>query len=508
MKFLTNKVLKLCSIILLLFMSASVYSQTKVSGGIFSNTTWRKSKSPYIVTSNIVVFDNVTLTIEPGVVVKFDTITTIEFRNSQLIAKGTPTDSITFTANSIHPVPGSWSGITIFNSFSKKFVGASLSFEYFKGLYANNLITMDNSPSIVELSYIRNSFIAYNMVGLSGGNAVNIINCKFYKNETGIGSGHLIENTTFINNYYGVRSSDSVNTCTFSGNKIGYEGTSSVMNSIFTNNDLAVKYGTYGKTFAFNIIKNNTVGIEFSQSVLNNNLFNNIICNNKQFNVKRAQWTGNSTIDLRNNCWCTTDSVAIEKTIYDFKDDFILGLILISPDSCETSKNICSIAGTVHEGNISLSDGNVTATDMKTLKTYSVIVKDDGTFKLDSLAKGNYLLTAVGNGSNYLPTYYPNKIYKNEAVILNLQGTIINIDIFLQPITGINDETTVKIQVSPNPFTNNLQITSLQEIEVKNISGMVVFKGKVEGNNLDTSIWNQGVYFISGGGKTFKIFKE
>ena len=53
-------------LMLLIFLSgfANTYAQTNVSGGIFSNTTWSLANSPYIMTGPVVVFPNVTLTIE------------------------------------------------------------------------------------------------------------------------------------------------------------------------------------------------------------------------------------------------------------------------------------------------------------------------------------------------------------------------------------------------------------------------------------------------------------
>ena len=61
-----------------------VNAQTNVSGGIFSNTTWTKANSPYIVTDTVVVFPGVTLTIQPGVIVKFATNKRIEIRYAKL----------------------------------------------------------------------------------------------------------------------------------------------------------------------------------------------------------------------------------------------------------------------------------------------------------------------------------------------------------------------------------------------------------------------------------------
>src|SRR5689334_4413104 len=98
-------------VILLLLLSVTVNAQTPVSGGIYSNVTWTKAQSPYIVTDTIVVFPNVTLTIEAGVTVKFADRIRIEIRQAKLVAAGTSTDSITFTSNSSSPVRGVYPGI-------------------------------------------------------------------------------------------------------------------------------------------------------------------------------------------------------------------------------------------------------------------------------------------------------------------------------------------------------------------------------------------------------------
>ena len=47
-------------------------TQTDVSGTINENTIWTLASSPYIVTGSVTVLNGVTLTIDPGVEVKFD----------------------------------------------------------------------------------------------------------------------------------------------------------------------------------------------------------------------------------------------------------------------------------------------------------------------------------------------------------------------------------------------------------------------------------------------------
>jgi len=69
-----------------------------VSGLISSNTTWTVANSPYVVTNNILVNAGVTLTIQPGVTVKFNALKSMQI-DGTLIAKGTNADSIRFTSN-------------------------------------------------------------------------------------------------------------------------------------------------------------------------------------------------------------------------------------------------------------------------------------------------------------------------------------------------------------------------------------------------------------------------
>ena len=70
---LKNKKMKRISFLIAFYLiTYSVYSQTSVSGGIYQNTTWTITGSPYIVTGSIVVFPGKTLTIEPGVEIQIN----------------------------------------------------------------------------------------------------------------------------------------------------------------------------------------------------------------------------------------------------------------------------------------------------------------------------------------------------------------------------------------------------------------------------------------------------
>jgi len=94
----------------LLLFAIEALAQTNVSGYILSNTTWTLAGSPYIVTGNALVINGVTLTIEPGVVVKFDSTKALQV-DGELIANGTAQNRITFTSTQAVPAPGGWGRI-------------------------------------------------------------------------------------------------------------------------------------------------------------------------------------------------------------------------------------------------------------------------------------------------------------------------------------------------------------------------------------------------------------
>ncbi len=75
---------------------------TDVSGSISADTTWDLEGSPYIVTGNVYVSNNATLTIAQGVQVKFDPGTSLQIgwgSIGKLVANGTEGNEILFTAN-------------------------------------------------------------------------------------------------------------------------------------------------------------------------------------------------------------------------------------------------------------------------------------------------------------------------------------------------------------------------------------------------------------------------
>ena len=261
----------LASVIPITF-SFAVIGQTNVSGGIYANTTWAKANSPYIVTDTVVVFPGYTLTIQPGVTVKFANNQILEIRQASLIALGALNDSITFTSNSSSPYAGIYTGIYL--------NGGSLTstFNYCNVSYANIGINATVSDSLI----VKNSNFRHNLTGLEfDGQSVsetalidnNIFN---YNTNEGLIIGGMfysaINNCTFsFNNNYGLIISyansnpmnSTINYCTFSNDSIGIDWSmwySIINHCIFTNDSIGMQGGAgQGNDDVYNNVTKNCI---------------------------------------------------------------------------------------------------------------------------------------------------------------------------------------------------------------------------------------------------------
>lgn len=321
----------------MLYCCSSI-AQTNVSGGIFSNTHWTKSESPYIVTGDIVVFQGVTLTIDPGVVVKFNQDIGLELRG-KLIAIGNIMDTIVFTSNVTTPVTGSWKGIKVIGNTGAVGQGNQVTMEFCTGEYANYFINLDvayNGPYIFRHCHFANN----NKVNYDGGMPSTIFEyCTFRNNDEALTKCQFesrVSNCVFINNRNGVSGIKVVESSYFTGNfGIALYPAGTTKDCVIENNNIGVTgyFNSSNYEFVNNTITGNRIGVElvtfFNSSV---DFSGNTICNNSEYNIRLL--TSNNS-DLHRNCWCSTDSAYIRSTIYDAFIDLskgIVNFIPISPD--------------------------------------------------------------------------------------------------------------------------------------------------------------------------------
>ncbi|CAN5602647.1 hypothetical protein BH11BAC1_BH11BAC1_26140 [soil metagenome] len=317
------------------FLILTLKAQTNVSGGIYNDATWTLSNSPYIVIDTVVVFPHVTLTIEPGVEVRFEDNKRLEVRQATLIAAGTNEDSIIFTSNSATPYPGIWGEIFLNGGT----VSDMFEFSHCRFSYAN--MGFHLGGPISSQNFINNCSFTNNLTGISSCcNTTTIDSCIFLGNAIGISSlgytrlrhslfmfndkgvencaADTFENCTFRFNHYGLHGVGlhvGINNCIISNNQIGFENEiqgqnyTTIQNSFIDSNSIAgidftigatitnchISYNQTGiidsiqssifgiSTINNNVIENNVTGIKLNSS--RHNILCNKICNNSSYNL-------------------------------------------------------------------------------------------------------------------------------------------------------------------------------------------------------------------------------
>ena len=374
-------------IILMLVVYFTAQGQTNATG-VYSNTTWSLSGSPYIITGTVTVFPGVTLTIQPGVTVSFSTNAQLEIRQAALIALGTSSDSITFTSNGASTT-GSWNEINLnggtmtpkFNYCVFKYATSAIAdnrggsgdtiiiknssfYHNSTGIFGQGtsygIIDSSNfryntyAMSTIVNTTINNCDISHNSTGILGSKSFSLNYCSINYNQTAINSlrGCSINNCTIASNQSGIITGSSISNegltvknSTISSNAlvgihISNRG-DSVFNCTIINNGIGIYDDnadyTYPTYITKNGIVNNTIGIQIPGTT---DIFHcNKICSNTTYDL---QYTGESNISFTNNYWCTTDSVATQNVIYDGHNNSSYGLVNFMPvdSACNSTTGI------------------------------------------------------------------------------------------------------------------------------------------------------------------------
>lgn len=274
---------------------------TNVKGLISKNTTWTVAGSPYIVTGgNVTVGKNAALTIEPGVVVKFNANLAILVGSATdgkgcLVARGRENSPITFTSNA-GAIPGKWSRIhftdyavdAVYDTNGNYISGSMLEHvivEYAGYSNYGAIFAEKSSPFLNYCEARHNSYYGIRVDGINGP-AVKITNCQAWDNsKSGIyiwgGTGHKLLNNNIHDNhntgiYFYSSNSNSLTTNTVCGNESESAGGGIVF------------YCSSGNTLIGNTISGNTSvgaggGIYFYGHW--NTLNQNTICDNKSDGV-------------------------------------------------------------------------------------------------------------------------------------------------------------------------------------------------------------------------------
>jgi len=149
-------------------------SCVEVSGIIGTDTTWSAADSPYCATGNILVEQDVILTVEPGVTVRFGPTRTLQV-DGGLVALGTVTQSITFTSAYTQPQPGDWGGIlftattidAVFDGQGAYIAGSGLRYVILEYGGTDHLYVLSGSGNVSDKAtiYVEHSTIRHNASG-------------------------------------------------------------------------------------------------------------------------------------------------------------------------------------------------------------------------------------------------------------------------------------------------------------------------------------------------------
>jgi len=295
---------------LLVFSSfASVYRilppvrATYVGGTIAQDTDWTLVDSPFIVSNDITVNLGATLTIEPGVQVRFGDNFSITV-NGRIVADGTDDRMIRFTSNNVNPSTGKWGTILISGTQQSSITNCIIE-------YGQTGITLDSG----SLS-LQNDFVQYNLNGtvvnggniiienneivnntmsginVAGGSQVTVENNVISSNGDGIvltgnltGNINIAQNNILLNGQSGISlDADAYyNTAILQNNvSLNYYGfrvatttsTYITLNNVSNNNNGIFYENGVGHEAHFNDIYNNTVGMDVSPSASVNATYN------------------------------------------------------------------------------------------------------------------------------------------------------------------------------------------------------------------------------------------
>jgi hypothetical protein len=321
-----------CFLIGILFISLeffsgdeiSVYAQvgTSVGGYMSANTTWTSSGSPYIVEETVIVEPNVALSIDPGVEVRFASGSELII-DGALIASGNSGNFITFTSNSTSPQAGDWGAIRFMETSDDDscIINWAIIRYASTGVYAYG-----SSPEV------KNSKIEYN-----ANFGIYSTSVSIFIDDLGV---PVIENCIVTDNggvpidvdrqggiYVKFGGIDIQNSLV--ANSLGHgilsvasDADAVLANGITIRNSTGT--GVEGKITILNstITENNLSGIRSTGSIHFNSIFGNtpydLVCDN-------------DPLDASNNWWGSTNETVIEENIYDYYDDFNLGIVTFKP---------------------------------------------------------------------------------------------------------------------------------------------------------------------------------
>ena len=373
------------SLILLLAIANNAVAATPVSGIIDSDTTWTLAGSPYIITGSVLVMEGATLTIDPGVEVRFDGSYRLQIEG-QLIAIGTASNLIRFTSNLTPQQVGDWIGIIFtdssvdasFDADGSYASGSTIQFSeityggtalaYYSSPFISNNRFAYNSPKSnpypgyypwdsAVLTYYgsSNPLITRNVIDNNNGSAImlsanstnplvseniiyNNVGNNWASGITDFGSNATVSNNVVASNQGGE----------FPGGFFVYGGNPVVERNSFVDNTSTSSWddrggGAIGSWSETLTVQQNTITRNGGSSTIHLNRIgtgivltqNNIVSNTATYDIYVSSYALSTTytppIDATDDYWGTTDSTVVTSRIFNAFDEFGRELVAINP---------------------------------------------------------------------------------------------------------------------------------------------------------------------------------
>jgi hypothetical protein len=326
---------KIFPLLIFFFLIYQSFATTQFSGGIFSDQTWTKSNSPYLINGNVTIFPNVSLTIESGVEIKFINAISFQVRGN-IIFNGAANDSIFISAQNVisYNINSSWVGFRIDCA-----QGGTVSGKYLKVANANKIFDIFGDRDDLVVHITNSAFVSNNCVlqGIASQAEaqVQFEDCVFKDFGLGIGETDKLKvsNCIFMNGLTAINVHERpenalIEHSEFAGCVKAISAWAIINNCYFHDNEQAIQVFPLGSITNCRI-EYNQIGLNISSypyQITNNNIYNNIICGNGIGIKSNYEYN----FQLGPNCWCVEDS-ELNKSIYDAYDDVTLGIVTALP---------------------------------------------------------------------------------------------------------------------------------------------------------------------------------
>lgn len=401
---------------------------------ISTNLTLTKEGGPYRICNEIIIKEGATLNIEAGVTVQFEAGI---INKGVLNVLGTEQDSVFldgFIANR--------------TGFPQTSIIAVIDSGVVNMQYAKceaDVTELFMSINSKKRSSISNSvFDRYNnVIDVNGDGGIDICSCSFFANNyligvrfTGKGKSHV--SNCYFNSYrrpFLSFGANIISNCTIKDSEVGILATTEtvIINNDLDNNDLAIEIISNESNIASGKIEgNNICGTVYLEEGVN--------------------------VNLSKNCWCVSSSVSIPNLVVEDKitgsGNYILNSISETCIAGISSTNECfnlviknpvikySVTGLAHTGTTLLEEGYAflySAVGTGFAPVASDTIKN-GVFNFTKIDSGSYTVLVVPENLEYIPTYYVNRQFIENADFIDVSGDVTGLDIRLRQVENELEE--------------------------------------------------------------------